>query len=148
MLDSDLAKLYQVETKRINEAVRNNHDKFPNEFYFELKQEEFEILRSKISTAKFSKTRTLPKVFTEQGVYMLATILKSKIATEVTLNIIKTFAKIRQFALNYEEVIKRVEINENETKENKQLIIKAFNYLEQILNDTKKADDKIIGFRP
>jgi hypothetical protein len=126
MLDSDLAKLYQVETKRINEAVKNNSYKFPSDFIFELTKSEFEILRSKFSTAKFSKTRTLPKVFTKQGVYMLATILKSKIATDVTINIMRTFTKMRQFALNYEEVIKRVEINENETKENKQLIIKAF----------------------
>jgi len=87
MLDSDLAKLYQVETKRINEAVRNNPEKFPSDFYFTLTQNEFDNLRSKISTTKFSKTRTLPKVFTEQGVYMLATVLKSKIATEVTINI-------------------------------------------------------------
>ncbi len=70
MLDSDLAKLYEVETKRINEAVKNNPEKFPEDFYFELTLEEFENLRSKISTANFSKTRTLPKVFTEQGVYM------------------------------------------------------------------------------
>ena len=59
----------------------------------------------------------------------------------------RTFTKMRQFTLNYEEVIKRVEINENETKENKQLILKAFNYLEQILTDTKKTDEKIIGFK-
>ena len=70
MLDSDLAKLYDVETKRINEAVKNNPDKFPEDFYFELTEKEFENLRSKISTANFAKTRTLPKVFTEQGVYM------------------------------------------------------------------------------
>lgn len=70
MLDSDLAKLYEVETKRINEAVKNNPDKFPEDFYFELTNTEFANLRSKISTANFSKTRTLPKVFTEQGVYM------------------------------------------------------------------------------
>jgi hypothetical protein len=65
MLDSDLAKLYEVETKRINEAVKNNPEKFPEDFYFELTNTEFANLRSKISTANFSKTRTLPKVFTE-----------------------------------------------------------------------------------
>ena len=65
MLDKDLAELYGVETKRINEAVRNNQDKFMDDFYFELTNNEFENLRSKISTANFSKTRTNPKVFTE-----------------------------------------------------------------------------------
>jgi hypothetical protein len=83
MLDSDLAKLYQVETKRINEAVKNNPDKFPEDFYFELTEEEFENLRSKISTTNFSKTRTMPKVFTEQGVYMLATVSAFEILSQI-----------------------------------------------------------------
>lgn len=98
MLDADLAELYGVETKRINEAVKNNPDKFPSDFYFELSEEEDEILRSKISTFKESlKNRKYSsKVFTEQGVYMLATILKSKIATEITLSIIRTFAQMRK----------------------------------------------------
>jgi len=104
MIDKDLAELNQVETKRINDAVKNNSDKFPNDFYFELDKEEFKILRSKFSTAKFSKIRTLPKVFTEQGVYMLATILKSRVATDITLTIIKTFAKLREFSLNYNDI--------------------------------------------
>lgn len=89
MLDKDLAELYGVETKRINEAVKNNKDKFLDDFYFELTNSEFDILRSNISTAKFTKTRTNPKVFTEQGIYMLATILKSKIASQVTVSIIR-----------------------------------------------------------
>ncbi len=96
MLDKDLAELYGVETKRINEAVRNNQDKFMDDFYFELTNNEFENLRSKFSTANFSKTRTNPKVFTEQGIYMLATILKSKVASQVTVYIIKTFANMRK----------------------------------------------------
>ena len=96
MLDKDLAELYGVETKRINEAVKNNQDKFQDDFYFELSDYEFEDLRSKNLTANFSKTRINPKVFTEQGIYMLATILKSKIASQVTVYIIKTFANLRK----------------------------------------------------
>ncbi|WP_345993219.1 ORF6N domain-containing protein [Sulfurimonas sp. HSL-1716] len=98
MLDADLAELYGVQTKRINEAVRNNPDKFPSDFYFELSKEEDEILRSKISTFNESlKNRKYSsKVFTEQGVYMLATVLKSKIATEITISIIRTFAQMRR----------------------------------------------------
>ena len=96
MLDKDLAELYGVETKHINQAVRNNQDKFQDDFYFELSDYEFEDLRSKNLTANFSKTRINPKVFTEQGIYMLATILKSKIASQVTVYIIKTFANIRK----------------------------------------------------
>jgi hypothetical protein len=70
MLDSDLAKLYDVETKRINEAVKNNPEKFPCDFFFELTQEETEILKSKISTSSWGGRRKAIKVFTEQGVYM------------------------------------------------------------------------------
>lgn len=155
MLDGDLSNLYQVETKRINEAVKNNSDKFPSEFYFELTQEEFEILRSKFSTTKFSKTRTLPKVFTEQGVYMLATIVKSKIATNVTLTIIKTFARLREFALNYQDITKRLneiektmKTDQQQTNYNTHKIDEAFELLNQILRDTKDIDKNLIGFRP
>ena len=95
MLDRDIAEFYEVETKRVNEAVKNNLDKFPDDFYFETSQEEFDVLRSKISTTNFSKTRTAPKVFTEQGIYMLATILKSTVAAQVTVSIIRAFTNMR-----------------------------------------------------
>jgi len=77
MLDSDVAGLYGVETKRVNEAVRNNLDKFPKGYIIELKNSEFYDLRSKFSTANLEMTRVVPKAFTEKGLYMLATILKS-----------------------------------------------------------------------
>ena len=102
MLDSDLAELYGVETKRINEAVRNNVDKFPSDFYFELSKKEDEFLRSKFSTFKenLKNRKYASKVFTEQGVYMLATVLKSKIATNVTISIIRTFAQMRKLLID------------------------------------------------
>ena len=81
----------------VNEAVRNNPDKFPQGYVFQLSDEEMEYLRSKNSTANLSpKTRVLPKAFTEKGLYMLATILKSPQATQATLAIIETFASVRQ----------------------------------------------------
>ncbi len=95
--DADVAELYGVETKRINEAVRNNPDKFPEDYMFSITQEELDDLRSKISTTNIStKSRIMPKVFTERGLYMLATILKSKRATEITFAIIETFANVRE----------------------------------------------------
>ena len=100
MLDRDLAELYKVETKRINEAVKNNVDKFHSDFYFQLSNDEFEDLRSKVSTTIFAKTRTNPKVFAEQGIYMLATILKSKVAAQVTVSLIRTFATMRKIVLS------------------------------------------------
>ena len=94
--DADVADLYGVETRRVNEAVRNNPDKFPADYMFELTKSELRDLRSKISTTKVSpKSRSATKVFTEKGLYMLATILKSEKATEVTFAIIETFAKVR-----------------------------------------------------
>lgn len=94
--DADVAALYGVVTKRINEAVRNNPDKFPADYMFMLTKKEAMDLRSKFSSTKLSsKSRSLPKVFTEKGLYMLATILKSKIAVEVTFAIIETFAQVR-----------------------------------------------------
>ena len=94
--DADVAELYGVETKRINEAVKNNADKFPADYMFTLTENEAIDLRSKISTTKISaKSRTLPKVFTEKGLYMLATILKSRRAQEETFAIIETFTQVR-----------------------------------------------------
>ena len=104
LLDSDVAAIYKVETKRVNEAVKNNPDKFPHDYMFEITEKEFSDLRSKFSTTKFTKTRSLPKAFTEKGLYMIATILKSKQATEATFAIIETFSKIRQLTINIQEL--------------------------------------------
>ena len=106
LLDADVADIYGIETKRVNEAVRNNPDKFPADYMLQLTKDEsarlrskistIEDLRSKISSTKFSlKSRSLPKAFTEKGLYMLATILKSRRATAATFAIIETFAKVR-----------------------------------------------------
>jgi len=104
MLDSDLARLYNVQTKRVNEAVKNNLDKFPNRFSWILTNEEYYNLRSKISTSSLESNhggrRYNPRVFTEQGVAMLATIIKSKVATEVSIAIMDAFVSMRQFISN------------------------------------------------
>ena len=93
IIDADVAKLYGVETKHINQAVRNNRDKFPIDYVFALTSDEASDLRSKFLTANISsKSRALPKAFTEKGLYMLATGLKSRRATEATFAIIETFA--------------------------------------------------------
>ena len=101
ILAADVAKLYGVETKIINQAVKNNPNKFPQGFIYELTKEEWDILRSKIltlehQTGKGKHPKYLPKAFTEKGLYMLATILKSPIATQTTLAIVNTFAEVRE----------------------------------------------------
>ncbi|ABI58436.1 ORF6N domain-containing protein [Nitrosomonas eutropha] len=104
ILDYDIARIYGVETKRINEAVKNNPDKFPQGYFFELNAEEYANLRSKKTTATFAKVRVPPKAFIEKGLYMLATILKSQDATQATLNIIETFSKLRELSRNVKEL--------------------------------------------
>ena len=100
MLDSDLARLYNVETKRINEAVKNNPNKFPERFSFRITEVEYNNLKSKISTSSLNNyggSRKGHTVFTEQGVAMLATILKSKVATEVSIRIMDAFVAMRHY---------------------------------------------------
>lgn len=102
ILDFAVAELYGVETKRVNEAVKNNPDKFPEGYILTLNDEEWHSLRSKISTLKPTgrgeHTKYAPKAFTEKGLYMLATILKSPQATETTIAIIEAFAKLRELS--------------------------------------------------
>ena len=105
LLDADVAVIYGVETKRINEAVKNNPDKFPQDYMFELSGVEFADLRSKISTTKFAKTRVAPKAFTEKGLYMMATILRSKQAIEATFAIIRDILKNQRAVQKYKRVI-------------------------------------------
>jgi phage regulator Rha-like protein len=123
LIDSDVASIYGVETRDINKAVKNNPDKFPDEYIFELKKDELEVLRGKNSTTKLSKTRVLPKVFTEKGLYMLATILKGKHATQTTIAIIETFTNIRKLSRNLNS------IDENQTKEEQQALVTESNIL-------------------
>ena len=109
ILDCDVAELYGVETKRINEAVNNNPEKFPDGYILEVDNQEFSILRSKFSTTKFSKTRQFPKAFTEKGLYMLATILKSPRAVQTTIAIVEAYAKLKELSRVIMEIPKQQE---------------------------------------
>lgn len=135
MLDSDLAKLYHVETKRINEAVKNNSLKFPNRFCFYINEKEYNNLRSKISTTSLENNyggrRYTPRVFTEQGVYMLATILKSSVAIEVSIKIMDAFVTMRNYINSG-----NVRISNIETK-----LIDHDNKIEELFNSFNKKDN-------
>ena len=126
MLDSDLAKLYHVETKRINEAVKNNSNKFPKRYLIRISDSEYNSLKSKISTSK-GGSRKGHTAFTEQGVYMLATILKSPVATEVSIRIMDTFVKMRHY-INYNNNIlpRKFLLLENKVDENTKRIDELF----------------------
>ena len=112
MIDSDLAELYGVQTKRLNESVKRNITRFPSHFMFQLTQEEFYVLMSQFVISKTStETRggrqKLPYVFTEQGVAMLSSVLRSKQAIQTNIQIMNTFVNMRHFALENKELTKR-----------------------------------------
>ena len=100
MLDKDLAELYGVEVKRLNEAVKRNSKRFPADFMFQLDKEEWEILKSQFATSSWGGARTLPYAFTEQGVAMLSSVLRSDTAIEVNIRIMRTFVVVRQYLSN------------------------------------------------
>ncbi len=130
MIDSDVAALYEVETKRINEAVKNNPEKFPSGYIIELSEADWSPLRSKFSTSTKGGKTKLPKAFTEKGLYMLATILKGPNATQTTLSIIETFSKIRELGKNLQLLSKQ---NNDEAKE--PLLQKSGEIIAEILDD-------------
>ena len=115
--DADVAALYGVKTKEVNQAVRNNPDKFPSHYMFELSSSELRDLRSKLLTTKVSlKSRSTTKVFTERGLYMLATILKSERACSTTFAIIETFTKVRELKRELLDLHKETDKEKQKTK--------------------------------
>ncbi len=148
MLDTDLAILYETETKRLKEAVRRNIDRFPSDFMFVLNEKEFESLRTQIASSNRGGTRYLPFVFTEQGVAMLASVLNSAKAIEVNIQIVRAFVLLRQYALNHSDLTAK--LKELESMYNKQFkdVYEALNYL--LTKDKQRSDQnqrKQIGFK-
>ena len=149
MLDRDLALIYGVELKRLNEAVKRNIKRFPNSFMFQLTKDEWTYLRSQIATANpnIVKVRYLPYAFTEHGVTMLASVINSDKAIQISIKIVETFIALRQFALENKDITKQIQDLQryliNYCKENeadKQEIYKAIDLL---MDRTKPAQ---IGF--
>jgi hypothetical protein len=109
MLDFDLAILYNTETKRLKEAVRRNIARFPEDFMFELSAREWKILRTQFATSSWGGLRYPPFAFSEQGVAMLASVLRSETAIQVNIEIVRAFIALRQFALGYGELYQKLE---------------------------------------
>ena len=120
MLDRDLAELYGVETKRLNEQVKRNIERFPEDFMFQLTPNEFDNLKSQIATSSWGGVRKLPYAFTEQGVAMLSGVLKSSTAVEANIRIMRAFVSMRHFMVNNAAVFQRLETIEfNQLESNK-----------------------------
>jgi len=134
-LDSDIAGLYDVETKRVNEAVKNNPDKFPEGYILSLTANEWGNLKSKISTSSWGGKNKLPKAFSEKGSYMLATILKSPIATDTTLGIIETFAKVRELSRTF------TELHNHDEEKQKSMLQKSGEIISDIISSDLEATE-------
>ena len=140
MLDRDLAELYGIETKRLKEAVRRNLRRFPVDFMFELNRKEFEFLRSQIASSNGrGGLRYMPFAFTEQGVAMLSSVLRSPIAVKVNINIMRAFVSVRQFVLTNESNTKEIEYLKHRIEELEHQGVKAFAMIERLGEETLEA---------
>lgn len=147
MLDRDLAELYQVQTKALNQAVRRNPDRFPPDFMFQLSEEEIvELNRSQFVTGsqKHRDPRSRPYAFTEQGVAMLSSVLRSKRAISVNIEIMRAFVRLRQLVVSNTELARR--LDELENKYDKQFKV-VFVAIRQLMA-RPDGDRRQIGFRP
>ena len=144
MLDRDLAELYGVETSQLKRAVRRNIDRFPEDFMFELTKAELEDWRCQFGTSKSEKMgiRYRPMAFTEQGVAMLSSALRSKRAIQVNIQIMRTFTKLRLMLSTHKELKKKIESMEKKYDENFKIIFEAIKQLLEIDEKPKKK----IGF--
>ena len=109
MLDFDLAEMYQVETRRLNESVKRNIKRFPSDFMFQLSKEEWENLMSQFATSSWGGTRKLPYAFTQEGVAMLSGLLNSDIAIDVNISIMRAFVSVRNYVLQQSSMTQEIE---------------------------------------
>lgn len=149
MIDEDLAELYGVPTKRLNEQVSRNIDRFPADFMFKLTDDEFTNLRSQFATSSWGGRRNPPNVFTEHGVLMLSSVLNSKQAIKVNIQVMRIFTRIRQMFLDNTELRLEIELIKKKLDNQDKNMDIVFRYLDELIE--KKADQqerKRIGFKP
>lgn len=136
MLDSDLAEIYGVETKVLNQAVKRNLTRFPEDFMFQLSDEEFENLKSQIVTSSWGGRRTAPYAFTEHGTLMVSSVLNSKRASDVNIIIIRTFVKLREILATHKDIARKIEEHDHH-------IANLYEHLERILQSETSSKNPI-----
>jgi hypothetical protein len=146
MLDQDLADLYDVPTKRLNEQVKRNIDRFPADFMFQLTDEEFENLKSQIATSSWGGRRVAPYAFTEHGVLMLSNVLNSERAIKVNIQIMRIYTKMRELLLTHKDILLKLEQLESQVAQNSEDIQSIFAVLKELLNPPQEPRPRI-GFR-
>ncbi|MBI2281031.1 MAG: ORF6N domain-containing protein [Bacteroidetes bacterium] len=151
MLDNDLAELYQVETRRLNEQVKRNISRFPDDFMFQLTTEEWENLKSQNATSSWGGRRKLPYAFTEHGVLMLSSVLNSERAITINIHIMRVYKRIREMLLTHKDVLMELETIKQKIGSNSNDIELIFNYLKQFEQIKQQELDyqnrEPIGFR-
>ena len=143
MLDFDLAELYEVPTKTLNQSVKRNKDRFPEDFMIIIDLNEYINLRSQFVTSNYGSKRNLYYAFTEQGVAMLSSVLHSKKAIQINIQIMRAFTKLRQMIINYSELKEKIEGLEDKYDENFRAV---FELIRHMLEEEEKPKGEI-GFR-
>ncbi len=151
MIDSDLAELYGIETRVLNQAVTRNMKRFPEDFMFQLTEEEWMILKTKNATLSgWGGRRKLPNVFTEHGILMLSSVLNSDRAIKVNIKIMRVYVRIRELIIAHKDIMNRLDQVENKQVEHDNSIVLIFEYLKQFEEakhqQLEQANRKRIGF--
>lgn len=146
ILDSDLASLYEVETKKLNQAIKRNLERFPEDFMFQLSEDEFANLRSQFVTSSWGGRRYPPYAFTEHGAIMAASVLNTPKAVEMSVYVVRAFVKLRTLALQYKELTRKLAQIEERLGEHDTAIIEIVNTIRQLM-EPPEAKKKEVGFR-
>jgi len=143
MIDGDLSELYGIETKRLNEQVKRNIERFPDDFMFQLTKEEFENLKSQFATSSWGGRRKMPYAFTEHGVLMLSSVLSSKRAIAVNINIMRVYTKIKEVLSTHKDLLLKMEELEKKVSGQDDKIEIVFDYLRQFVQNEDTPRVKI-----
>lgn len=146
MLDDDLAELYQVETRRLNEQVKRNIDRFPKDFMFQLTKAEWENLKSQNAISSWGGRRKIPSAFTEHGVLMLSSVLNSDRAIQVNIQIMRIYAKLRGMLMTNKDILLKLEKLERQVSNHDENFKIVFKYLKELLSPPVEPMRKI-GFK-
>jgi hypothetical protein len=145
LLDLDLARLYGVETKALNQAVKRNLQRFPPDFMFPLSAGEFSDLRSQLVTSSWGGLRRPPHAFTEQGVAMLSSVLRSERAIRVNVEIMRAFVRLRAMMIEHEDLSRRLDVMEAKYDHRFRVVFEA---IRELITPPQKGRGRVIGFRP
>lgn len=147
LLDRDLTQLYGIATKRLNEAVKRNLSRFPEDFMFQLNSYEFENLKSQFATSSWGGNRKLPYAFTEHGILMLSSVIHSDQAISVNIQIMRLFTQMRQWILDHSELQEKIQHLEQKVDNHDKNIELVFSYLDELSDTQPTSNRKPIGYK-